>query len=237
MTIFLGVQTLTVVDLGSRKSTISPGCSSTKAWSWARSHATAHARSDARTWACSDCMVGAQHAYTGAKLGAAKRDHVLSYVSGNYLPVLRRGVVENPLNQIVAVLVAGNVNEGDPGAVSTTLTNSIEVTSKEISTTNLKTLLHNLRGKLVSAVFGSITNDMVNSTAAVRRGAVLADMLDAPVSELSMCHNIDIGKDFFNARALWKMLDLVISLSKLTHLVFLETVLEDVLDNQASSLT
>lgn len=43
---------------------------------------------------------------------------------------------------------------------------------------------------------------MVDGTAAVGRRAMLADMLDAPVAELAMGDNVDVGKDLFNARTL-----------------------------------
>jgi hypothetical protein len=43
---------------------------------------------------------------------------------------------------------------------------------------------------------------MVDSATAVSRSAMLADVLDAPVSELAMSNDVDTSKDFFNARAL-----------------------------------
>jgi hypothetical protein len=55
---------------------------------------------------------------------------------------------------------------------------------------------------LIGAVLGGIPNDMINSPATVWRCAVFADVLDAPVSKLTMRDNIDICKNFFNTRAL-----------------------------------
>jgi hypothetical protein len=43
---------------------------------------------------------------------------------------------------------------------------------------------------------------MIDGTAAVSRGTVFADMLDAPVAKLAVCHNVNVCKDFFNAWAL-----------------------------------
>lgn len=34
---------------------------------------------------------------------------------------------------------------------------------------------------------------------------MFADMLDAPVAKLAMCHDVDVGKDFLNAWALQHM--------------------------------
>lgn len=71
--------------------------------------------------------VATEHCDTGAKLGAAKRDHVLSdrlsvkiphskqgtikpipNMTGNQLTLVRRGVHEDPLDQVVAILISGN---------------------------------------------------------------------------------------------------------------------------------
>lgn len=43
---------------------------------------------------------------------------------------------------------------------------------------------------------------MVNGAAAVRRGAVFANVLNAPIAELTMSDDVDVGEDFLNARAL-----------------------------------
>ena len=50
---------------------------------------------------------------------------------------------------------------------------------------------------------------------------MLAEMLDAPVAELAMCNEVDIVDDFLNG---WP-------------LFFFNAVLEDVLNDQAASLT
>jgi hypothetical protein len=183
-------------------------------------------------------MVGAEHTDAGAKLGASEGDHVLSDVCRHHLSVLGGSIVENPLHQVVAILVAGNINQRDPGTITAALADTVEVAAQELGTPNLETLLHHLGGKLVSAVLGCITDDMVNGPAAIRRSTVLADVLDAPVPELPVSNDVDVGKDLFDAGPLS-------SVSPRTSrtgmgsacLVLLETVLEDVLDDQASGLT
>ena len=43
---------------------------------------------------------------------------------------------------------------------------------------------------------------MINGTTTVSRGAMFADMLDAPIAELTMSYDIDTLEHFINARAL-----------------------------------
>lgn len=43
---------------------------------------------------------------------------------------------------------------------------------------------------------------MVNGSASILRRSVLADVLNAPVTELSMSNDINAGKDFIDARTL-----------------------------------
>jgi hypothetical protein len=43
---------------------------------------------------------------------------------------------------------------------------------------------------------------MVDSSAAISWGTVLADVLDAPVAKLAMSNDVDACQDLLNARAL-----------------------------------
>lgn len=85
------------------------------------------------------------------------------------------------------------------------LANSIQVSAEKLSVANLEALLHHLGGKLVGAILCSISNDVVDGSAAVRGGSMFAYMLNAPVSKLAVGHNVDVGKDFFDARTLFTM--------------------------------
>ena len=164
---------------------------------------SAHGRASAGAWTSLDRRVGAEHANTRAELRSTKRDHVLANVLSDNLTMLRVGVRENVLDEVVAVLITCNINQWNARAIMATLTNSIEVASKEINTTNLEALLNNLGGKLIHAVLRSIADNMVNCTAAISRRTMLADVLNAPVAELAVSNNVDAGKDFFDARALF----------------------------------
>lgn len=94
-------------------------------------------------WPRRHCMVGAKHSNSGAKLGASKRHHVLSNVRRHHLPVLRSGVIQNPLDQVVAVLVASNVNQRNSSPVPAPFTHTIQVATEEIRATDFKALFHN----------------------------------------------------------------------------------------------
>lgn len=120
----------------------------------------------------------------------------------NHLAVLRGGIVENPLNKVIAVLVACNVNQGDPSSVPPAFADSIQVSAKKVCAANLQTLLDNLGCKLIGAILGGITNDVIDGTASIRWGSVLANVLNAPVAKLAMGNNINVGKNLFDARTL-----------------------------------
>jgi hypothetical protein len=150
--------------------------------------------------------VGAEHTNTGAELGSTKRDHVFANVLSNNLTMLRVGVREDVLDEVVSILIARNVNQGNARTIVTTLTNSIEIAGKEVNTTNFEALLNNFGSKLIHAVLRSIANDMVNRPATISGSTVLTDVLNAPITELTVSNNVDAGKNFFNTRALCFML-------------------------------
>lgn len=127
---------------------------------------------------------------------------MLADVSSNHVSVLGIGVGQDVLDEIIAILVAGNVDQRNARAVEATLADSVEVTAKELGAPDLKAFLNDLGSELIHGVLRSVPDDMINGTAAVRRGTMFANMLDAPVSKLAVCHDVDVGKDFLNARAL-----------------------------------
>ena len=127
---------------------------------------------------------------------------MLANMRSNNFPVLWVGVLQNILNQVIAILITGNVDQRDAGTIQATFTDTIKVTTKKVDTTNLKAFFNNLRSKLIHAVFGSVTDNMVNSPATISWCSMLADMLNTPVAELSMGNNVNAGKNFFNARTL-----------------------------------
>lgn len=180
----------------------------------ARGRAAAHARhagTDAGARTSDNGRVGAEHADAGAELGATKRNHVLPDVGSDDLAVLVGSVGQDVLDQIVAILVAGDVDERDAGTIVATLADTIEVATQELRAADLEALLDNLGCELISAILGGIANDVVDGAATVGRGTVLADVLDAPVAELAMGNDVDVGKDLLDAGAL---LSLVTSITQ-----------------------
>jgi hypothetical protein len=121
---------------------------------------------------------------------------------GHNLTMLRVGVSEDILDQVITVLIACNINQRNAWTVETTFADTIKISAKEIDATNLKALLNNLGGKLVHAVLRGIADDVVNGTAAVSWCTMLADMLDAPVTELAMSDNVNACKNLLDAGAL-----------------------------------
>jgi hypothetical protein len=89
-------------------------------------------------------MIGAEHTDARAKLGAAQRDHVLADVSCHNLAMLWAGMGKDILDQVIAVLVAGDVDERNARAIHTSLTNAVKVPAKKLRATNLETLLDHL---------------------------------------------------------------------------------------------
>lgn len=124
---------------------------------------------------------------------------MLADVSSDHVSVLGIGVGQDVLDEIVAILVAGNVDQRNAWTVETTLADSVKVAAKKLRASDLETLLNDLGSELIHGILCSVTNDMIDSTAAVGGGTVFADMLDAPVAKLAVCHDVDVGKDFFNA--------------------------------------
>jgi hypothetical protein len=117
--------------------------------------------------------------------------------------MLRIGVRQYVLNKIVAILVAGNIDKRNTRAVNTTLTNPIQITAQKFDTANLEAFFDNFGGKLIHAILRSKANDMVDSTAAISWSSVFTNVLDAPITELTVGDNIDACKNLFNARALF----------------------------------
>lgn len=146
--------------------------------------------------------VGAKHTDTRPKFGSTERDHVLADVASDNLSMLGVGMSKNVLNEIVAVLVAGNVNEWDAWTVVAAFANTIKISTKKFHPANLEALFNNFGGKLVHAILRCIADDMVDSTATINRRSMLANMLDAPIAKLTVSNDVDASKNFFDAGAL-----------------------------------
>ena len=170
-----------------------------RAHSWWRS---SHWRANTRTRTSLNSRIGAEHANPRAKLRSTERDHVLANVLSNDLTVLRIGVRENVLNEIVAVLITRNVDQGNTRTIETTLADTLKIATEEVNATNLETFFDDLGRKLIHAVLRGISNDMINGTTTIGWSAMFADVLNAPIAELAVGDNINAGEDFLDARTL-----------------------------------
>lgn len=127
---------------------------------------------------------------------------MLADVSSDHVSVLSIGVGQDVLNKIIAILIAGNVNQWNTWTVKTTLADSVQVAAEKLGASDLEAFLNDLGSELIHGILRSVPNDMINRTAAVRRGTMFTNVLDAPVAKLAVRHDVDVGKDFLNAWAL-----------------------------------
>ncbi len=127
---------------------------------------------------------------------------MLADMSGNNLLVLGTRVSQNPLDQVVAVLVTCDINEGDSRAIHTALTHAIEISIKELRSSNFEALLNYLGGKLVRTIFCRVSDNVVNSPTTVGGSSMLADVLNTPIAKLAVSDDVNVGKNLFDAWAL-----------------------------------
>ena len=95
---------------------------------------------------------------------------MLANVDSNLLTLMMMmRVHEDPLNQVVAVLVAGNVNKWDAWTVRTSRSDDSKIAIQEIKTANLEALLNDFRSELINAVAVRVGENVVNDTSLVWR--------------------------------------------------------------------
>ena len=146
---------------------------------------------------------------------------MLADVDSDLFSLMSMSVHQDPLDEVVPILIASNVDEWNARTIWTSGGYDIQVFIQEFMTANLETFLNNLGSELINAVVVGVVQDVVDDATLVRRGAVLAEVLNAPVAELTMSNEINVGDHLFDGRAL----------------LFFNTVLEDVLNNETASLT
>ena len=94
---------------------------------------------------------------------------MLADVDCNPLSLMMVGIHQNPLYQIVAVLVAGNINQRNARSIRVGGSDDAKVALEELNAANLQALLYNLGGKLIDTVTVGITKDVVDDSALVWR--------------------------------------------------------------------
>lgn len=145
---------------------------------------------------------------------------MLADVDSDLLALVSMGIHQDPLDQVVAVLIPSNVDERNAGTIWTSSGDDTQILIQELVTANLEAFLNNLGRELINAVVIRVVEDVVDNAALVRRRAVLAEVLDTPVAELTMRNEINVGDHLFDGRAL----------------LLFNAVFEDVLNNETASL-
>ena len=105
-----------------------------------------------RTRTSDRARIAAEHGNSRAKLGTTKGDHVLADVNGDLLTLMVMGVHQDPLDEVVAILIASDVDEWDAWTIRASSGDDSKVPIQELKTTNLQTLLDDLGSELVDAV-------------------------------------------------------------------------------------
>jgi hypothetical protein len=91
------------------------------------------------------------------------------------------------------------INQRHARTVGATLTDTLQIAVEELVTTNLETLLNDLGSILINAIVGSEAKNMVDGPGTISWGAMLADMLDAPIAKLAMGDDVNAGEDLVDA--------------------------------------
>lgn len=141
-------------------------------------------------------------AYKFAMLGAAVGQDILDEVVTELIPS-NCSLVNIPASSHITVSLT--VNQRHARTIRARLTNTVEIAVQKLTATNLQTLLNHLGGVLVHAVLGAKAKDMLDGATAIRGGTMLANVLDAPVSKLSMCNHVDAGQDLVDTGTLSKV--------------------------------
>ncbi len=77
---------------------------------------------------------------------------MLADVNGDLLTLMVMGVHEDPLDEVVAILITSNVDEWDAWTIWTSSGDDSKVAIQEFKPTNLETLLDDLGSELINAV-------------------------------------------------------------------------------------
>jgi hypothetical protein len=93
---------------------------------------------------------------------------VLANVNGDLLTLMMMRVHQNPLDEVIAILVASNVNEWNARSIWTSGSNDSKIVIQEFKTTNLETLLDDFRSELVDAIAIRVGENMIDDSSLVR---------------------------------------------------------------------
>lgn len=94
------------------------------------------------------------------------------------------------------------VNQWHSRSISAASADSRKIAFQELRASDFQTFFDYLGRKLVHTVVHSKMKNMLDSAAFVVRSAMLTNMLNAPVAELTMCKDVHLPQNFFNGESL-----------------------------------
>ncbi len=91
---------------------------------------------------------------------------------------------------------------------------------------------------MIHGVFSGVTKNMINGAATISWQSMLANMLDAPIAELPVCDNVNACQNLVDTGTLRNGISNAHREgSHRAYLVFLQAILEDVLNDETAGLS
>jgi hypothetical protein len=213
------INNLQPIFVCTRKSAHLNACPGT--WSSCKGRVTAeHCHTRAELGATQRYHVfSARCAVSGTSRMCMMIQNALPDMAAHQVALMGCSIDQNPLNQIVTILIPRNcvvlasllqnsidfsltVNQRHTRPVCTTSANTCQVAIQKLRPPNFQTLLYNFRSKLIHAVIRTPKEYVFDCTVLVARSAMLTNVLNTPISKLTMGKEVDIGQDLFDSRAL-----------------------------------
>src|SRR5271170_323464 len=98
---------------------------------------------DSWTWTSDRGWIAAEHGDARAKFRATEGDHMLTNVDSNLLSLVMMSIHQDPLNEVVAILVARYVDQRDAGTIRVSGCDDSQIALEKLDTTNLQAFLDN----------------------------------------------------------------------------------------------
>jgi hypothetical protein len=131
-----------------------------------------------------------------------ERHHVLANMKGNLIPNSRRTILQEELNEIVAIDVGTDIDQGHTWTTRFLFRDLGDVGLEEFVATSFQCLFNDFGGELVGAVGCCVIEDDFKGTETVFWMAVFDNVLDDPISPLTTSNGVDIFKNLLNTRSL-----------------------------------
>jgi hypothetical protein len=131
-----------------------------------------------------------------------ERHHVFANMKGNLISHGRRAILQEVLNEIVAMDVGTDIDQRHTWTTWFLFRDLGDVGLEEFVATSFQCLFDDFGGELVGAVGCCVIEDDFKGTETVFWMAVFDNVLDDPISPLTTSNGVDIFKDLLNTRSL-----------------------------------